>query len=346
VAVVQVIGRIACTGLRDQVIAVSVVHLSATVGYLRHHLSVITVAVHHVVRGLAVFRLTGANAVGVVAVGRGQAWLLHFDELVAGIVVVAGDLTVFRLGQGVAVGVVAVAGAALLGEPVVIVVAVGRLHAVDDAVGAVAHLIELVLGVVVAVDRVGDGFRGQAVQLVIGVRGGAAVVALHYLHAPPRVAQGIGVVRHNLVRRIRGGQPGQPVQGVVVVQGDVATGVADTRAVAHRIVGVEGLALAVRHYFQPVQGVEAVAGGGGAATRGDAQLGPVASSIIAVGQHRVVGLDLFHQAVLGIVAVPRGAKIDLSPFFALKISLSPLTILFWVSHFLICSKHQDHYPFL
>jgi len=40
------------------------------------------------------------------------------------------------------------------------------VHPVDDAVGAVAHPIELVLGTVVAVDRVGDGFADQTVQVV------------------------------------------------------------------------------------------------------------------------------------------------------------------------------------
>ena len=344
--VIQIVAGIGVSCLCDQIVAVGVGYVGSAVGHFRQHLGIAAVAVHHEVCGGTRFGLAGANAVGVVAVMGGDTALLHRDKLVLGVVAVGFGTAVQRLGQRIAVGIVGVAGVALLLQPVIGVVAVGSVHAVDDAVGAVAHLIELVLGAVAAVDRVGDGFCGQAVQLVVGVRGGAAVVALHYLHAPPRVAQGIGVVRHNLVRRIRGGQAGQPVQGIVVVQGDVAAGVADALAVTHRIVGVKGLALAVRHHFQPVQGVEAVAGGGGAATRGDAQLGPVASSIIAVGQHRVVGLDLFHQAVLGIVAVPRGAKIDLSPFFALKISLSPLTILFWVSHFLICSKHQDHYPFL
>ena len=53
--------------------------------------------------------------------------------------------SVFGLGQGVAVGVVAVGG----------------VHPVENAVGAVAHLVELVLGAVVAVNRVGDGLTGQ-----------------------------------------------------------------------------------------------------------------------------------------------------------------------------------------
>jgi hypothetical protein len=91
-------------------------------------------------------------------------------------VAVAGTDAVFGFGQGVAVGIVDIADPALLGQAIIVVIAVGGVDTVNDGIGAVTDVVVLVFRAVVAVDRIGDLLFGQAVQVIVGVIRDSSVI--------------------------------------------------------------------------------------------------------------------------------------------------------------------------
>ena len=152
-AVVQIVRGDASTGLGDEIVAVSVADLCASIGNFRQYLCVIAVAVHDISSGLAAVRFAGTDAIGVEAESNCCARRLCFGQAVGAVVAVPGHHTCIRFGQGVAIGIVGEPDSTLGGQAIVVVVGVAGVHTINDAVGPVSNLVMLVFGT----GKKGDG---------------------------------------------------------------------------------------------------------------------------------------------------------------------------------------------
>ena len=323
--------RLAGLGLADEVVAVEVLFGEGAVFQLHHHLGEIAVGVDHVIRGGAVKIIDRPGAValvvvGVAHVGAGQG--VQARQLSSAVVAVSGELAVAGLGQQAAVGVIAIADPALLAQAVVGVIAIGGGHAVDDRLGPVAHLVVVIAGAVVAVDRVGDGLVGQPVEAVVGVVGDASAGLGDPGPSPGRV-QGVAEALQDVVAAVAGGELRQAVQAVVAIARDVAVRVGDAVAVAGGVVGVSGDAGAA-HRGQAVEGVIGIDRARARDTRrAGGDRGAVALVVVQVAVPGAVGQGLADQAFAATVVGVGGDEVG---FVFVKRLIAPTNHIDQSSH--------------
>ena len=229
--------------LTDEIIPVGIDNLLRRCG-LDQHLGIIPVLVHYVVGGDTALSLTDSDTVVIVGIGGGDATLCDLRQTVAGIITICDSVTVQGFAEGVAVVVVGIDDAALLQQPVVIVVGIGRVDAVYSFAGTVARCVVLIACAVVAVDRVGDSLTSEAVEVVVDVVSDSAAV---FGDAAPSTGgiKAIAVALDQIIKGIGVAQFGKLVAFIVTVIAPGAVGVVDGFPVAHRIVGIIGGEVAV-----------------------------------------------------------------------------------------------------
>ncbi len=186
----------------------------------------------------------------------------HACQAVVAIVAIGNHGGINGFGQCVAIGVVTICFATGGEQSVVGIIGVRSANAVFGGVGSVAGW---VIGVAVALAAeygvVGEGFAGEAVQVVVAVAGGGAAEVDDLVSSASCVQSVIKLTNHYCAA-VLGLHLGEAVEGVVDVHGGVAVGVANIGAVADVVITISGdLAVAVGNGLQSVKHVEAIAGG-------------------------------------------------------------------------------------
>ncbi len=112
----------------------------------------------------------------VVGVIGADTALRDLHQPVARIITISDGVAVQSFAEGIAVVIVGIDGTALLLQPVITVIGVSSVDTVDDFINTVAHRVVLIACAVVAIDQVGDGLAGKAVEIVVDVVGDSAAV--------------------------------------------------------------------------------------------------------------------------------------------------------------------------
>ena len=116
-----------------------------------------------------------ADAIGVVLVVAGKSANRVLHHLVLAVIAIDGDCALIILFQHIAIGVIAVSDTTLLGDTIIVVIAVLGGHPCFGTLGAVAYCVVKVAGGVVSIHCIGNGFAGKPIQTVVGVVTGSAI---------------------------------------------------------------------------------------------------------------------------------------------------------------------------